>query len=770
MCGGKGSRLIPITENTPKPLIKILNRPVLDIIVEKLTDAGITDIRFSLGYMGNEIAEHCERLKSSAEFTYYFEDAPLGTAGGVRNCFNEDNLLEEDILVLSGDNIFNIDINDFLEFHYDSNSDFTVCATHVEDPREYGVITCDEDNSIKCFIEKPTWEYAEDNLVNTGIYLMNSKMLSEIPENKKFDFSDDLFPRLFRSNYRFMCYTAEGFWGDMGEFSSYLRIVREILSSGCNGFNFHGKFYENDTLLDNGTAIRSPCIIADNCKIGDNCVIGPFSVIGECCKIGNNCHIEKSVIGEDSVVGSDCDVEGAFIDEKVEICDNCSVEADCVIGAASKIGRFSRVLAGRKIWCGRKVSAETLVSKDMLIENPDKISFDVFGITAKANSQFSLSDATLLGQSIAGCDKICRVGVGSDNDYLSENFRMSLMCGLRSCGASVYDFGEMFRAQSYFYSAYCNLDFFVFVSSCDDVISLSFFGKNGLPVESAVSRHINNNFKFSSFMFSQPSEYNEIFNMKLFSMVYKSFYKKLCHLPLENIDVLFESENEVIKEFSDELFSDANKIKTEKKRKLQFLLNYQAGELFAVENGRVYSGERILALLCELECASGNNVIIREDAPQCIENNTSEFKGTVIRVYENNVLPENVSVKLSLDSVWTADMFMMTAKLLNILDKTDMSLEALFDCHKNFAVRKSILQVNDSSCNIRNIITMCGGKKSGDNVYYVFDANIGRVRVRQLGNSQKIRIIAEADDMETAKELSVLITQKIKNHNVDKNK
>ena len=110
MCGGTGSRLRPLTENKPKPMMRLLTRPLIEIILESVIEAGISDIYLSLGYMANDIIEFCETKKFAADIHYCEEAKPLGTAGGVKNCIKSS---DEDILVLSGDNIFDFDMSSF---------------------------------------------------------------------------------------------------------------------------------------------------------------------------------------------------------------------------------------------------------------------------------------------------------------------------------------------------------------------------------------------------------------------------------------------------------------------------------------------------------------------------------------------------------------------------------------------------------------------------------------------------------------------------------
>ena len=592
LCGGKGSRLKPLTENTPEALIRILNRPVLDTVIDRIVSVGITEIYLSLGFMANEIIEHCEKQNYGAELIFCCEERPLGTAGGVKNCIKSS---DEDILVVNGNCVFDFDLRELYDFHLCTDSDFTVCGAAAADPRAYGVISCDDDGSINSYIENPSWEQTESNIVNTGIYILRGTILAKIPEGIEYDFAEDVFPEIFSDNLRFMCYNATGLWGNTKCTSSYRRITEEILSSGCSNFIFSGTFYGKDIVLENDVTVKAPCLIGKNTVIGNSAVIGPYSVIGNNCNIAENCVLSHVIMGDACVTGCNAELTGCITDDCVRIDDNCLVEEDCIIGFNCRVGRFSRILSGNKIWPGRRVAPETVVSRDMLYENPEKIEFDIFGLSGKANSQISLSDIVALGQAIASTRGIDRVGIGSDDSYLAENFRTVFMSGMRACGAVCYDFGEMFRAQGYFYSAYCSLDFFVFIEASGDIVSFSFFGKNGMPVGTKLSANINSNYKFSSFDFSEPSEYKEIFNMKLFGVVYKSFFKKLCPLPLRRFSVTVETENPIISELADELFGKSEII-SGVKRNIQILINSTGGELFAVENGTVFSGERILSL------------------------------------------------------------------------------------------------------------------------------------------------------------------------------
>ena len=763
MCGGVGSRLRPVTENIPKPLVKVVNRPVLDIVIEKLIESGISEIYLSLGYMANEIIEYCESRKYDAQINFCEEAVPLGTAGGVKNCIQKS---DEDIIIVSGDNVFDFDINKIADYHFSSDADITVCGYEVSDPREYGVIMKDDDGSIISFIEKPTWELSDSFLINTGLYIIKGKILDMIPSGKFYDFSNDLFPEIFSIDMRFMCYHAKGFWGDMGEFPALRQVSRDILDGKFREFHFTDRLYLEDTVLENGTIIRAPSVIGEGFSGNNGVVVGPYCVMGENISVGKNSVIEDAIIGNGTRISESCDIKNAVISENVRILSNCYIDENAVLAYGCVIGRFTRIFAGSKIWPGRKIDDESFISKDMFYETPDRISFDIFGLSGKINTGISLSDAVKIGQAFSSISTIDKIGVGADGSHGARIFTDAVSSGLRACGGLVYDFGEMAKVQSYFYSAYCSLDAFIYISLSGDVISFSFYGKYGLPFNSSLARNINNNYRFSSFVFSLTENYKEVFNMSLFPTVYKSYAVKMCGSICYPAEIITETENVILKEILSDVFSK-NK-SNQKNSILQILINRNGTDAYVVENEKFYSSERILILLCEIEFASGRDVIIPEDAPSIIDDNASKYGRRAYRVFEcakNDIELDNSFI---LDSLWCFDPVLMCAKLVGIMSSLRINLENLFEKSGEFSLRKSVIELDSKASEIRRMIAESGAVKHDNDTYFVISNRKGKARVRQLGNSNRVRILAESYDMETAKELSVFVAEKIKNTDIDK--
>ncbi len=762
MCGGLGSRLKPLTESVPKPLVRIAGREVIDILITKLISAGIKEIYISLGYMANEIISFCESKNYSAELHYITEEKPLGTAGGVKNCIG---YTDDDVLILSGDNIFDFDLQEFYDFHLSADADICLCAVTVSDPREYGVVICDEDYSIRSFVEKPCWENAEGNLVNTGIYVLKGELLKLIPDGRFYDFSEDLFPEIFQKELRFMCYKASGYWGDMGDINSYLRITKDILDKKYKENINADILIEKDIVNENGSLIKAPCILSELSSVAENCIVGPYCVIGKNTSIEKDCTLEGAIIGENCNIGENCDIKNSIIGDSTVISDNCCCENHSVLGYGSFIGRFSRILAGSRIWPGRRIDSESVVNGDMFYESPVLIRFDCFGLSGKINSQITVSDAAKLGQAIASIKSITRLGVGFDGNTGAEIYKDLLKSGIRTCGKDCYDFDSMVKTQAYFYSAYCSLDAFVFVSTNGDVLNFSFFGKYGIPFSDRISRSINNNYKFSSFNFNKEEDYKECFNFRLFSSVYQSYLKKTISFNKSTaINIFVETENRIVKNMLEEIFVSDKSSKSD----MQILINADCTDFYIIENERVFSSDRISLLLIEYQMAEGKDVIVPEDAPGFAEELAEKYNVKLERLYSNNSKEYMPDREKLMNNIWFFDPIMMLGKILNIISNAEISLSKLFEFQRDFASRKAIIEFDGSPSQLRDVLSGFD-LYDNDKVYRVFSKRNGKVRLRQLGNSSKIRLLVEAADMEIAKELSVSVTEKIKNANIDKN-
>ena len=240
MAGGEGTRLKPVSGDTPKPLVPLCGRPVMEHIVLLLKKHGITDICCALKYRSEAIQSYFgSGEKWGVSMQYRIETEALGTAGGVKNC--ADFYGSEDFLVISGDAICDFDLTHFIAEHEKRQSAVSLALYPHPEPLRYGLALCGKDGCVRSFVEKPDWSRVVTNLVNTGIYILSPEAMNEVPEDEVFDFAKDLFPRLLEEGKKLFGYVADGYWCDIGTPKSYYQCCVDALEDRltldkCGGF------------------------------------------------------------------------------------------------------------------------------------------------------------------------------------------------------------------------------------------------------------------------------------------------------------------------------------------------------------------------------------------------------------------------------------------------------------------------------------------------------------------------------------------------------
>lgn len=327
MAAGSGERLKPLTNPLPKPMVPILNTPVMEYSVKLLRQHGIKEIIANTHYNPQYIKQYFgDGRKFDVHLSYSYEKELLGTAGGVKN---NSSFLRETFFVLSGDAITNIDLSEMYKFHKSKGSIATLALTPVKNVSLYGVAVTDSWGRIKAFQEKPSPQEALSNIVNTGIYLFEPKIFDYIP-NGFYDFGSQLFPKLLELGIDLFGFQTDDYWCDIGAIESYQQSHADILriptllelaltdgsyklEDSCFAGINTSKIIDLD-LGENvfigrncqiGSGVRMDnCIVWDDTTIQDNVVINN-SIIGSNCLIGMNTIIQEgTLIGSNTVIGS----------------------------------------------------------------------------------------------------------------------------------------------------------------------------------------------------------------------------------------------------------------------------------------------------------------------------------------------------------------------------------------------------------------------------------------------------------------------------------
>ena len=233
MAGGQGTRLKAVSGDTPKPLVPLCGKPIMEHIVTLLKENGFTDICVTLKYRPQDITDYFgDGSRFGVKMQYRIEQEALGTAGGVKNC--ADFYGDEDFLVISGDAACDFDLAELYRKHRDAHSDVSIALYPHPEPLPYGLTVCDRSGRVRAFIEKPDWPHVVTNLVNTGIYVISPAAMDKVPSGKSFDFAKDLFPEILKSDGLIQGIPADGYWCDIGTPKSYYECCADALSGRLN--------------------------------------------------------------------------------------------------------------------------------------------------------------------------------------------------------------------------------------------------------------------------------------------------------------------------------------------------------------------------------------------------------------------------------------------------------------------------------------------------------------------------------------------------------
>jgi mannose-1-phosphate guanylyltransferase/phosphomannomutase len=233
MAGGFGSRLYPFTLNCPKPMLPLINQPVLAHILDLLKRHHIFDVIIATHYLPEQIQAYFGDGRHQAmSLQYSVEKLPLGTAGCVKNA--QPYLDDKPFLVISGDIVTDINLAQVVRFHQEKRAVATLALTHVADPAGYGVVSTDQAGRIRQYLEKPSHQSVISNFVNTGIYVLEPKLLDDMKPDTPYDFSYDIFPRLVKQDAALFGCLAEGYWRDMGTARSYQQSIADVGAGKVN--------------------------------------------------------------------------------------------------------------------------------------------------------------------------------------------------------------------------------------------------------------------------------------------------------------------------------------------------------------------------------------------------------------------------------------------------------------------------------------------------------------------------------------------------------
>jgi len=315
LAAGKGTRVRPITYTIPKPMMPILQKPVMEFLLELLRQHGFSEVMVNVSHLAYEIESYFrDGQRFGVQIAYSFEgrivDGELvgeavGSAGGMRKIQDFYPFFDDTFVVLCGDALIDLDLTKAVQWHREKGSIATIIMKEVphEEVSSYGVVVTDEDGRIKTFQEKPPVDEALSNTINTGIYIFEPEIFNFIPSGVEYDIGGQLFPKLVEAGAPFYGISMDFQWIDIGKVPDYWQAIRSVLTGEVKNVSIPGHevapgIYTGINVAVNWDKvdIKGPVYIGGMTRIEDGAtIIGPSM-------IGPNCHVCSGAVVENSVI------------------------------------------------------------------------------------------------------------------------------------------------------------------------------------------------------------------------------------------------------------------------------------------------------------------------------------------------------------------------------------------------------------------------------------------------------------------------------------
>ncbi len=518
MAGGEGSRLRPLTSNMPKPMLPLLNAPMMEHIVSLLKRHGFDDIVVTVAYMANVIRTYFgDGSEFGVRMVYATEEHPLGTAGSVRNAMDE---LDDRFLVISGDVLTDIDLGAMLAFHDEKKALATIGLCHVENPLEFGIVITRDDGSIERFLEKPTWGQVFSDTINTGIFVFEPEIFDHIPPDQAVDFSSEVFPRLLEEEQPVFGAITDGYWEDVGTLEAYVRAHKDALDAKVAidivGFELtEGVWVGENAEVHPEAKVEGPAVIGDYCRIEAGARLGEYTVLGSNVRVREAADLERVVVHDNTYLGGGVRLRGTVVGRACDLRSGVRCEEGVVLGDQSFVGDNAVIGSGVKVYPFKTVEAGAIINTSIVWESRGARSlFGRDGVAGLANVDVTPELATKVAMAYASTlKKDATVITSRDSSRSARMLKRAMMAGLNAGGINVLDLEvasvpvTRFLARQPVAGGGITIRL---VENDPQSVVIRFFDTNGLDLSESDQRKVERLFNREDFRRALPAEIGDI--------------------------------------------------------------------------------------------------------------------------------------------------------------------------------------------------------------------------------------------------------------------
>ena len=344
LVGGEGKRLRPLTSTVPKPVVPLVDRPFISFMLEWLCRHGIDDVIMSCGFLATSVRNVLgDGSQLGIRLRYVEEPDPRGTAGALK--FAEP-MLDERFLMLNGDVLTDIDLTKQIGQHEATGAKATLALVPVPDPTAYGLVHLEEDRAVRDFVEKPSTDTIDTNLISAGAYVLEHEVLELVAPDRNVSIEREVWPLLIgKGLYGF---PSRSYWLDIGSPERYLQGTFDIIEGNLKTA-VRERLGSDWLAVDKGADVQGrvipPAVLERGVRVAEGAHVGSLVVLAEDVSIGAGSTVERAVILNGAEIGEGCTLR------------------DCIVAGGCRVGARTRITAGAVLGEGVTVGADNVIAQ-----------------------------------------------------------------------------------------------------------------------------------------------------------------------------------------------------------------------------------------------------------------------------------------------------------------------------------------------------------------------------------------------------------------------